>query len=54
MTTYTELVTQVREYTETNTSPYVLTDTIIDNFIIMVENKILRDLDIPIFTSHQY
>ena len=54
MTTYTELVTQVREYTETNTTPYVLTDTIINNFIIMVENKILRDLDIPIFTSHQY
>ena len=54
MTTYLELQTQIREYTETNTTPYVLTDTIINDFIIMVENKILRDLDIPVFTSHQY
>ena len=54
MTTYTELVTQIREYTETNTTPYVLTDTIIDDFIEFVENRILRELNIPAFVSHQY
>ena len=52
MTTYTELVTQIRDYTETDDN--VLTSTIINDFIEHTENRILRDLDIPIFTSHQY
>jgi len=52
MTTYTELVTQIRDYTETDSN--VLTSTIINDFIEHTENRILRDLDIPIFTSHQY
>ena len=52
MTTYTELVTQIRDYTETDSN--VLSSTIIDDFIEHTENRILRDLDIPIFTSHQY
>ena len=52
MTTYTELVTQIRDYTETDDN--VLTSTIINDFIEHTENRILRDLDIPVFTSHQY
>lgn len=52
MTTYTELVTQIRDYTETDSN--VLTSVIVNDFIEHTENRILRDLDIPIFTSHQY
>ena len=44
MTTYTELVTQIRDYTETSSD--VLSDTIVDDFIEHVENKLLRDLDL--------
>ena len=52
MTTYTELVTQIREYTETDAN--VLTDVIIDDFIEHTENRILRELNIPAFVSHQF
>ena len=52
MTTYTELVTQIRDYTETSSD--VLSDTIVDDFIEHVENKLLRDLDLPVFRSYQY
>jgi len=52
MTTYTELITQIREYTETDSN--VLTDTIIDDFIEHTENRILRELNIPAFVSHQF
>ena len=52
MTTYTELVTQIREYTETDSN--VLTSIIIDDFIEHTENRILRELDIPAFVSHQF
>ena len=49
MTTYIELVNQIRDYTETNTTNSVgayngvLTDTIVNDFIEFTENKILRD-----------
>ena len=52
MTTYTELVSQIREYTETDAN--VLTTAIVDDFIEHTENKILRELNIPAFVSHQY
>jgi hypothetical protein len=52
MTTYTELVQQIRDYTETDAN--VLTSTIVNDFIEHTENKILRDLALPVFTSHQY
>ena len=52
MTTYTELVTQIREYTETDSN--VLTSIIIDDFIEHTENRILRELNIPAFVSHQF
>lgn len=52
MTTYTELVQQIRDYTETSSD--VLTDTIVNDIIEHVENRILRDVDLPAFRSYQY
>ena len=52
MTTYTELVQQIRDYTETDSN--VLTDTIVNDIIEHVENRILRDVDLPAFRSYQY
>ena len=52
MTTYSELVTQIREYTETDSS--VLSDTIVDDFIEHTENDLVRQLDIPAFRDYQY
>jgi len=52
MTSYSELVTQIRDYTETDSN--ALTSTIIDDFIEHTENRILRDLDLPVFRSYQY
>ena len=52
MTTYTELVSQIRDYTEVSSD--VFTDSIINDFIEHTENKILRDLDLPVFRSYQY
>jgi len=52
MTTYTELVQQIRDYTETSSD--VLTDTVINDIIEHTENKILRDVDLPVFRSYQY
>ncbi|NBU34456.1 MAG: hypothetical protein EBR82_34170 [Caulobacteraceae bacterium] len=44
---YTELVTNIRNYTEVNSN--VFTNSVIDTFITMAENKILRDIDLDIF-----
>ena len=52
MTTYAELTTQILNYTETSTD--VLTSTITDDFIEHTENRLLRDLDLDVFKSHQY
>ena len=52
MTTYSELVTQIRDYTETSSD--VLTDTIVNDFIEHTENDLVRQLDIPAFRSYQY
>ena len=51
MTTYAELTTQILNYTETSTD--VLTSTITDDFIEHTENRLLRDLDLDAFKSHQ-
>ena len=51
MTTYAELTTQILNYTETSTD--VLTSTITDDFIEHTENRLLRDLDLDVFKSHQ-
>ena len=44
MTTYAELVTQIRAYTETDNQ--VLTDTIINDFIEHAEHRIFRDVEL--------
>jgi len=51
MTTYAELTTQILNYTETSTD--VLSSTITDDFIEHTENRLLRDLDLDAFKSHQ-
>ena len=52
MRTYSELTTQILDYTEVSTD--VLTSTRTDDFIEHTENRILRDIDIDAFKSHQY
>ena len=51
MTTYAELVDQIRAYTETDAN--VLTTTIVNDFIANAENRIFRDVDLDIFRSYQ-
>ena len=48
---YSELVTQIRAYTEVDSS--VLSDTVVNDFIEFAENRIFRDVDIDVFKSHQ-
>jgi hypothetical protein len=50
--TYAELTTQILNYTEVSTD--VLSSTITDDFIEHAENRILRDVDLDAFKSHQY
>ena len=52
MTTYSELVTQIRDYTETDNT--VLTDIIVNDFIEHAEKRIFRDVDLDIYRSYQY
>ena len=52
MTTYTELVDQIRDYTETDSN--VLTTTIVNDFIENAENRIFREVDLDAFRSYQY
>tara|TARA_R100001440_G_scaffold15634_1_gene26522 strand:- start:26 stop:697 length:672 start_codon:yes stop_codon:yes gene_type:complete len=52
MTTYSELVTQIRDYTETSSD--VLSDVIINDFIEHAEKRIFRDVDLDIYRSYQY
>jgi len=51
MTTYSELTQQILDYTEVSTD--VLTSTRTDDFIEHTENRILREVDIDAFKSHQ-
>jgi hypothetical protein len=50
--TYAQLTTQILNYTEVSTD--VLSSTITDDFIEHAENRILRDVDLDAFKSHQY
>mgnify|MGYP003653717847 CR=1 FL=1 len=52
MTTYAELTQQILDYTEVSTD--VLTSTRTNDFIEHTENRLLRDLDLDAFKSHQY
>jgi len=45
--TYDELVTNIRNYTEVNSN--VFTEPVINTFITMAENRILRDIDLDVF-----
>ena len=51
MTTYSELVTQIREYTETDSN--VFTTVIINDFIEHAELRIFRDVDLDVFRKYQ-
>jgi hypothetical protein len=45
--TYDELVTAIRDYMEIDSG--VLTDAIINTFILLTENRIMRDVDLDVF-----
>jgi hypothetical protein len=45
--TYNELVTNIRNYTEVDSN--VFTDSVINTFILLAENRILRDIDLDVF-----
>lgn len=45
--TYDELVTNIRNYTEVGSN--VFTASVINTFITMAENRILRDIDLDVF-----
>ena len=51
MTTYSELVTQIREYTETDSN--VFTTVIVNDFIEHAEIRIFRDVDLDVFRKYQ-
>jgi len=44
---YSDLVTNIRSYTEVDSN--ALPDAIINTFILLTENKILRDVDLDVF-----
>lgn len=44
---YNELVTNIRNYTEVDAN--VFTNSVINTFITMAENRILRDIDLDVF-----
>lgn len=45
--TYNELITNIRNYTEVDDN--VFTDPVCNTFILMAENRILRDIDLDVF-----
>ena len=47
MTTYTELLAQIRDYTETDSA--VLTDAICNDFIEHAEIRIFKDVDLDCY-----
>jgi len=49
---YSELVSNVRDYAEVGSE--VLTDSLINTFIVNVENKIQRELDLDAFRKFQF
>ena len=52
MTTYSELVDQIRSYTETDSN--VLTTVIVNDFIENAELRIFREVDLDCFRSYQF
>ena len=52
MTTYSELIDQIRAYTETDSN--VLTTVVVNDFINQAELRIFREVDLDAFRSYQY
>ena len=52
MTTYSELVDQIRSYTETSSD--VLTTTVVNDFINQAELRIFREIDLDIFRAYEF
>jgi len=52
MTTYSELVDQIRSYTETSSD--VLTTTVVNDFINQAELRIFREVDLDVFRSYEF
>ena len=52
MTTYSELVDQIRSYTETSSD--VLTTTVVNDFISQAELRIFREVDLDIFRAYEF
>ena len=48
--TYNELVVNIRNYMETDSN--VLSNPVIDTFILMTENRILREIDLEVFRQN--
>ena len=51
MTTYTELVTQIRDYAETDDA--VLTTVIINDIIEHSEKRIFRDVELDVYKGYE-
>jgi hypothetical protein len=52
MTTYTELLSEIRNYTEVDST--VLTDSILNDIISQAELRIFREVDLDCFRSYQF
>ena len=52
MTTYAELVDQIRSYTETDSN--VLTTTIVNDFILQAELRIFREVDLDCYRAYEF
>ena len=52
MSTYAEVVDQIRNYTETDSN--VLTTTIVNDFINQAELRIFREVDLDVFRAYQF
>ena len=51
MTTYAELVVQIREYTETDSN--VLTDVIVNDLIEHTESRLFREIDLDVYKKYK-
>lgn len=49
---YSELLTNVRNYTEVESE--ILSDSVINTFLVIVENKVQRELDLDAFRKFQF
>ena len=50
MTDYSDLLTNVRNYTETSSD--VLSDAVVNTFIVNVENKLFKEVDLSYYRKY--